>query len=306
MIRSGITAAALTLSAIFLAGMSAAADHSASVINLVALDVVSQGNTATTLGNLDGCVRVEVGSTAVVDLVVDAVPQDRPVIAFQVDVKYNPALLQVTAVNNDLLLAAVGSYSGFGGLTDALPDSDGSFRTSLLDTESRTAPEANVERGPGVLSRITFRAKANGSSPLTIGVDAATGDYPALQDTRNETINVSSIGAASIFIGQDCTAAAQQPQIAGIPPIEELFTPAPQVTLTPAPGTGSPGPSGETSASPTDGQTQQTTPTPTITEADGGTSTGAVIAVVVLAGLGACALGGGGWLLYRRSQREEA
>ena len=61
---------------------AALATHSSSTIGLLALDPNVQGNTATSIGPIEGCARVETGAKIDVDYVVDSVPEDRPIIAF--------------------------------------------------------------------------------------------------------------------------------------------------------------------------------------------------------------------------------
>ena len=79
------------------------------------------------LGRIDGCQRVESGAQTEVDFVVDSIPQDRPMIGFDAEIRYDPQLLEVVHVDYDLLQAAVGAYQPFAGLSDRLPDSDGAF-----------------------------------------------------------------------------------------------------------------------------------------------------------------------------------
>jgi len=238
------------------------ATHSNSLIGLLSIDANVQGNTATSIGPIDGCARVEPGAQIDVDYIVDAVPEDRPLIAFEVDIRYNPDLIEVVAVDYDLMLAAVGTYQPFVDLTDELPDSDGDYRLVVLDTASQTElrdpstgeitqPEANVERGKGTLARITLRAKAPGVTEVNVGYDPPDGPYPLTQDTQNETIIVDKIGGVSIAIGQDCPPEVIAPKIIDPPntegcifggecsPTPEGQTPGPQ-DQTPAAGDGSP------------------------------------------------------------------
>jgi hypothetical protein len=272
LIAASTSAVAVLTSLAFLT--VARADHSASLSGLLAIDAGVQGNTATVLGSIDGCSRIESGGQIDVDYVVDAVPDDRPLIGFELVLQYNPDLIEVVEVDYDLLLAAVGSYQPFsgGGLTDELPDSDGSYRLAVLDTASQTGdpqggvPEANVERGPGVLARFTLLAKGTGMSPLEIGYDPAEHLYPLTMDTQNEIVLADKIGSASVAVGQDCPPEAIPPNIVDTPNTEEeLFggTPPPDAP-SPAGGTDAnaatdgqaPGPNGQTGEGQTDGPAQ--------------------------------------------------
>ena len=176
--------AALVL-ALVSASTMVSATHSPSLIGLLAIDANVEGNTATSIGPVNGCARVEPGAQIDVDFVVDAIPEDRPIMGYQYEFRYNPDLLEVVGAHYDLMLAAVGAYEPFADsdITDQLPDSDGSFGLIVLDFASQAAVpeanllEANVERGKGVLARITLRAKAPGVSAVTVGYEPQ-GSYP--------------------------------------------------------------------------------------------------------------------------------
>ena len=216
----------------------ALATHSTSAIGLLAIDANSEGNTATSLGPVSGCARIEPGAQTTVDYIVDAIPQDRPMIGFEAEVRYDPQLLEVVDADYRLLLAAAGAHQPFTGQSDQPPDSDGSFRMQVLDTASTTEPAANVEIGPGVLARLTFRAKAAGFAPINIAVSRDPLVYPIVLDTQNELIFADRTGSASLAIGQDCPVEAQQPVITEMAEInEQILTDNPELTGgTPPPG----------------------------------------------------------------------
>ena len=279
---TGISCAAFAFAALVSAFGIARADHSLNIIGLLAIDANIQGNAATSIGPIDGCARVEPGAQIDVDYVVDAIPADRALIGFELELRYNPDLLEVVAVKYDLMLAAVGTYQPFGGgqegdgLTNELPDSDGSYRFVVLDTASTTElrddagnitqQEANVERGKGVLVRFTLRAKAAGIGEVGIGFDPPNGLYPLTLDTQNEVVVSDRIGSASLAIGQDCPAELIPPKIIDPPNTEEeIFggTPPPgppPVVPTPTPPDQTPTPAGQTP----EGQT----PAPVETDVD--------------------------------------
>jgi len=94
-----------------IAASAGASAQSQSSIQLVAMDADPAGNTATSLGHLDPCVRAEPGSEVTVDLVVDSVPEDRPFLGFQIEVVYEPTVLEVTGVGYDYLLLPMGRSS---------------------------------------------------------------------------------------------------------------------------------------------------------------------------------------------------
>ena len=226
LVRSGVTTLlllAVTAVAAFSAD-SSEADHASSTIGLLAIDALPHGNTATSLGPIDGCASVGVGGLVTVDYLVNEVPTDRSLIAFEADILYNQKLLEVVGVENDFLLGAEGEFQPFEGLSDPLPDSDGVLRIVVLDTASETFPQANVESGPGVLSRITFRAKATGVSRISVGFHRQPALlYPLLQDTLNETIAVDRLGSASVVVGGECPKRLHDPRLRDLPPVDRLL-----------------------------------------------------------------------------------
>lgn len=274
---------------------------------LLALDVDTTGNTATSLGELQSCRRVETNSDAVVDLVVDAIPEDRPLVSFQVVINYDKDLLEVSEVDYAQLLAANGDFQPFEAapqLSDPLPDRDGQLNITVLDLASNATPGANVETGPGIISRITFKTKASGVASLSIGYEPPN-IYPILADTYATAIGIEQLGSATLGIGQDCPA--------DLPPVQLTAIPIPTAAgTTPTPPAGqeqSPSASAEPSASASAGSSPGAG-SPTLA---GGPSTGstdssdsddtvgiAIAGVLALAGVAALALGGV-WL-YRRSR----
>ena len=303
---SALVLAALLGAVILAASVSA---QSTATAKIVAVDAVTTGNAATTLGPLNSCVRAEPGSSVTVDLVVDSVPADRGIIGFQIVIRYDPAILTLTAVNNEFLLAAKGTYEPFEGLSDPLPDSTGAYKILVADLASNP-PTDNIESGPGVLSRLTFTAKAAGVSTVapSFNPNDPADDYPAIIDNQNTTIGIDTIGTASIAVGRDCQAPPEAtPVTTQLPPIETI-----EFSTTPTPGSASvtPGPSGSPGASVTPGPSGSRTPAAASStpdtggssgeSSDGGTSTGTVIAVIALVALGVVLAGGGGWMLLRR------
>lgn len=277
-------------------------------ISLMAIDAVTTGNTATTLGTIDDCVRAEVGAEVTVDVTVDAIPVERQLIGFQMALHYDADLLQATAVDKGLLLGAVGEYQPFEAFSDELPDSDGTLTMAMVDVASNSSPGANMESGPGVLARVTFVAQARGAGPITID----PGPNPALSimDNSNRTIGIERLGAATVSVGEDCPALGPEAQITVLPSTTTP-SPIPGMTATPAeqsPGAASPtgavsSPTPAGSPAPGTGETGK----PTTTNATGGagdddgdSDTGMIILAALLAGGGLAAAGGGGWLLYRR------
>lgn len=288
--------------------VSAALAQTGSSIQLVAIDADSSGNTATSLGALNACKRTEPGQSITVDLVADAVPTDRGIIGFEVNIEYTPDIIELSAVDNEFLLAAVGEFEPFEGLSQTLPDTDGRYLISVADLQSNEAGAGNnIESGPGVLSRITFTAKAAGIATVGPLFDPP-GAYPTVIDKNNETIEVTSVGKAMIAVGQDCPVPPEAtPESTTLPGYLDIYPSPTQVqtpirTPTPPRGgeTGSSTPSTGGTGSPRPSTTDGPGANGTTEESDGGTSAGtvAVVAALAVGGLGLAAAGG--WMLFRR------
>jgi hypothetical protein len=149
-----------------------------------------------TLGTVQTCVETTNGSSLNIDVIVDAVPLERPLTAFQYHLSYNPGVVRVTAQNDSFLLAGdSGSYAGTF-QPGTLPDTDGVFRASAWDT----AGSASRETGAGVLSRVTLQATGSGVSSLSLGnillLDDTNTDIPR-SNTLGATIVVDNPGACA-------------------------------------------------------------------------------------------------------------
>ncbi len=200
-------------------GGEAQADHSNSTVDLAAIDMDITGNTATSFGVTDTCARIESGASLSLDVIVDAIPEDRPLVAYQFELFYDPAIVHVTDIDHEMLMAA-NDFQPFVILTELRPDSDGSFLVGLVDATS------NAESGPGVLARITLTGVGTGVSNLSLIAFQ-------IRDDRNEAMIPTSQEAANITVGQDCPSEAPTP-INNPPPT----VPTPDTILTPPPDGG--------------------------------------------------------------------
>jgi len=263
------------------------------------------------------------------------------------EIRYDAQLLEIVAAENDFLLGSVGAYSPFAGRTQDLPDTDGSFLLSVLDTASQaelrdpgtgevTQPEANIERGKGVLARLTIRAKAAGASEVGIAIQPDAGLYPIVLDTQNEVILGERLGVISLAVGEDCPSQMIEPtftelaaaneqmntretQITPTPVADsqtedaapESETPPPVLISTPcvveeASSPEQPGPTAGPAATPGGSATPAPcTPSPSPVQEEivdiEGSDTPLIVLGAVLLGLGTASVGGG-WYLYRRSR----
>jgi hypothetical protein len=189
---------ALLAGAFIAFGQSAQADHDpgSSVIDILALDVDSTNNTATHVETIDSCVSIpSVGGTATVDVVVDQVPATG-MAGVEMDVLYNPAIVRVTAMQIDLMLAAAGPMNT-ANFSNPLPDSDGDYRLGVFDVGGP------LESGEGVVVRLTFQAMANGVTALTPD-ELSTDNIPDILDADGATYEITNVIGATIAVGQSC------------------------------------------------------------------------------------------------------
>jgi hypothetical protein len=185
-------------------------------INLVAIDMDSAGNTATSIGNTDGCVSVAANAEFTVDVVVDKVPAVSGgaggLAGFQVTVLYDPAKINVTAYNINMMMASSGGSNVLDFTTppgadggdipqDDIPEGmDGSFAVGAADFGTTT------ENGVGVLARVTLKAVGNGTD--TIGI--LSGQQPNgdpnlfINDSANNQYDITEARAGTVVIGGAC------------------------------------------------------------------------------------------------------
>ncbi len=279
----------------------------------VAIDTDTTGNTATSLGDAQACNSISVGQSLDIDVVVDTIPpwsdlngDGTPDLndtgglqAFQFMLLYDPQVVEVTAVNNEMLIAANGVVPI--DLGDTLPDRDGRFELGFADLGFTTP-----EDGAGVLSRISLTAVGVGQSNLDLSetavVDMGNDGYPLT--VRN----------AAVSVGQPCT----PPDPLSGTSTGDSDTTAPGdgagADTTPADdATGNDGaPADDATGSdadsggegPNDSSDQESAAaggraTPA-TDGGSGLGTGAWLAITFGSGAAAVAAGLGGWLVWRR------
>lgn len=240
-------------------------------------DMNPAGNTATSLGSVQTCARINENNvldadedntpdTADFDITAVGIPGGQyAMIGFQVIITYDESALTVTANNIDFLLAAEAGSSPFS-TSDPLPDTkvNGYFTSGALDT----APfETTAESGSGVLSRIGISSDPGAAA----GQYLLDYDNPVHIDTMAEGHLPQSRTVGAIAIDEPCgppPTPGPTPTPSGTPgptasPVPT--TPPPSVTATPTPGTQTPTgtPNGETPTA-----TPVVTPTPTTGPSD--------------------------------------
>lgn len=197
---ASIIAAAFGLAVFGLTTVQADHDPGGSAIDIIAFDMDVAGNTATHVETIEDCVSLSaIGQTAVVDLVADQIPA-YGIGGFETNVLYNPAVVKVAAVQGSLLLAASGA-SGITSYSNAVPDTDGNFRASFLDSS------VNYESGEGVLLRLTFEAVGTGKATLSTA-DLEYGlPFPNIYAPDTSSFDVTQNIGGTISVGTACSSA---------------------------------------------------------------------------------------------------
>jgi len=226
-----------TLAALVLLASLLFTRHSAlasSDIGLLAIDGTSTGNTTTscsgegctpgTLGTREGCAYTVTGGVVTVDLVVDGIPSavgpsgvGPNVRGFDLDLIYNPTVMEVFNVDMSLGMQYAGSPTGgHSSGTDPLPDSDGDFHISETDL----GPTG--ESGKGILVRLTLQGVSQGFSTISLQHTASSGPPRIFDNTGNpNSYTIETIPPFIFFVGTFCPSTP---------------TPSPPPTWTPSPG----------------------------------------------------------------------
>jgi hypothetical protein len=189
------------------------------------VDVTTDGNTASALGTIDNCKRVEVGNDFDIDVYITDVIGLQ---GWEAYFAFDGSLLTLTG-QQQMMIAG---FAASGPVPDSGPHNHflGYGAQSKVD-------------GSGVLVRLTFHAKATGVSPASISYNPLG---PHLNPGSDPIAFNGPIFPASIAIGQVC-------------PSTPVVTDSPQPTATPSP---TPSPSPTHTPTQTPAVTQGPTPTP--------------------------------------------
>ncbi len=206
------------------------------------VDVVTSGNTANSLSDVEGCAAVNVGDRFTVDIFARDVQRLE---AWELRFAYDHRVVEV--VDHDYGMFLLSTAPG------------GSIFPSLFDTETPdryflAAAEfsGTADSGSGVLARITLHAVAHGMSPAQVVVDPG---YFAPNLTTSAGVRSFSglVAEGEIAVGQPCPGTSPTWVSAGDP------SPAPGSSLPP---NSSPDPQGSNGSQP-GGEASQGTLTPT-------------------------------------------
>jgi hypothetical protein len=129
----------------------------------IGIDANPAGNTATSLGTINGCRDTTAGQAVDIDIYIQDVTS---MISWGFPLRYTGSVANVTGVTlTGLFQDVVGApNSAIFNTSDAtLPDSDGIYTVGAIDTGNLSG-----DSGTGVLARVTLQAVANGVSSLRI------------------------------------------------------------------------------------------------------------------------------------------
>ena len=158
-----------------IAGIGSSKQAGATHVTLPAggIDASIEGNTEVAVGPWDPCVTVDAGEQFEVDVFIRGVPprdtkgdpapgnDTDGIIGFGFEMRYDPAVVQVTGADGSFLLTSAGNPIPFE-IYDPLVDDDGFFRYDFVDLS------LNIEHGDGVLVRLTLSAVGSGTSSLVL------------------------------------------------------------------------------------------------------------------------------------------
>jgi hypothetical protein len=200
--RLGVVMIAAT--ALFLSAGLAAADGTE-----VGIDAVTEGNSATELGPINGCVEAATGDEVTVDLYIKDVED---LLAWQMWLQYDPAVLALQDRDVEQFLATADDSNVFDA-SDQTPDTDGRY---LVQASNVTDSSKGIS-GSGVLAHITFEAVGPGIAEIDLRAEdiddnGAIDRGPFLNnveptpigDTNNDTFFDGTLRNGAIAVDADC------------------------------------------------------------------------------------------------------
>ena len=184
------------------------------VETIIGVDANPAGNSGTSLGSINGCIRVSHNDTFSIDLIVQDVANLK---SFDGTFRFDGSILEVTGVDvvgpvGSRYFLATAPESDIESHPDPVPNSSGSFLINAVDRAN--APES----GKGTLARLQIRAKAAGTSKAnfnlrpdfaTSGVqlfDQACNAIPPIDEYNNFD---GTILDAQIAVDVPCPAACE-------------------------------------------------------------------------------------------------
>lgn len=208
-----MTALSVTLVALLaMAGAALANDTE------IGIDAKSQGNSATALGEIDECIEASVGDTIEVDLYVQDV---EALIAFEVSLRYDPAIVEITDRDVQHLLASTEDSNVIDG-SQTTPNENGRYSVAAVNASDSPSGVS----GTGVLARITLTVVGSGISELDLRAEDINGngtndrgplvrnaDGVVIDDDDDDSFFDGVLRNASVAVDTECTDAS--PSVSG-------------------------------------------------------------------------------------------
>ena len=180
----------------------------------LAIDAVTTGNAATTVGQIDTCASANNGDEFQVDVVIRGVQN---LLAWELPISFNKDVLRLD--NRDVkLFQQANKGSNVFDSSSQTPNDTGVYVASASDLADPVAPDS----GDGVLVRLTFAAVGNGISQLSLrpvdingdgqpdrGVLLKNIDNAIIGDTNGDTFFDGPATGAEIRVGAACPSGAQ-------------------------------------------------------------------------------------------------
>ncbi len=160
----------------------------------LSLDVEPSGNTGTSAGTVDVCRSAATGTTFNMDVLV----QDLPALdGYQLDLLYNPSVLNVSAIEPGLFLGPRGVD-----FSDTVPDADGHV---LLQYANMQGPSRS---GSGALARVTFQAVGSGLTAIKVAnVMLGQSGGEAIGDSDGDKLFDGPLVDAFVAVDEPCPSA---------------------------------------------------------------------------------------------------
>jgi hypothetical protein len=175
----------------------------------LSIDAIPEGNSDTSVAEIDDCASTQKGDTFDVDLIIEDVVD---LLAWEINISYDPEILEVRDSDADMFQGA-NEGSVVQDLSESTPDDDGRYLLQSVDAADPISPDS----GSGVLARLTFRAIGQGTSTLAADKldlnEDGTPDRGALLrdvagdiigDEDGDTLFDGLVHGAEIRVGESC------------------------------------------------------------------------------------------------------
>jgi len=163
----------------------------------LSVDADPQGNGPTQMGSPTPCLSVANGDSFQLDIVVDDVQE---LLAWEIYFEYDPTIVKIVGRDVRMFQDANPGSSVFD-VSDSLPDSDGLYLLSAVDTADPPSPDS----GSGVLARLTLTATAPGISAASFARRDLNDDGILDRGSLLRNIDAEAIGDSdgdTLFDGQ--------------------------------------------------------------------------------------------------------